>query len=277
MVATMLSRPFNSLEGWVTCFAGAEVPVFRCTIERLALLREREDELAPAEIGDAVREDPLMTLKLLQFAARRPSQRAMTDSETVTSSLLLMGVSPFFRNFETVACVEDWLGEDPELLAGLNDVVERAFRAANLAVSFAVLRADPDAEVIQEAALLREFAEMLLWCHAPTLARTMRRRQLAQPGLRSAAVQREVLNIELADLERGLMQAWHLPEFLADITDSRNAHLPRVRNVLVAVDIARHSQHGWDNPALPDDFKELGELLNIAPEHARDKAMALED
>ncbi len=260
----------------MTRFAGTEVPVFRRTIERLALLREREDELAPAEIGDAVREDPLMTLKLLQFAARSRSERAMTDSETVTSSLLLMGVSPFFRNFEAVPCVEDWLGEDTELLGGLNDVVERAFRAANLAVGFAVLRADPDAEIIQEAALLHEFAEMLLWCHAPTLARAMCRRQLAEPGLRSAAVQREVLNIELADLERGLMQAWHLPEFLADITDARNAHLPRVRNVLVAVDIARHSQRGWDDPALPDDFKELGELLNVTPEHARIKAMELE-
>ncbi len=276
MVATMLSRPYSSLEGWTAFFTGAEVPVFRRTIERLAELREREDDLAPAEIADAVREDPLMTLKLLQFGARRRSSRQMTDSETVTSSLLMMGVSPFFRNFADMPCVEDGLGYDPELLSGLNEVVDRAFRAANLALGFAVLRADPDAEVIQEAALLHEFTEMLLWCHAPALALAIRRRQAGQPGLRSAVVQREVLNVELADIERGLMQAWQLPELLADITDARNAHLPRVRNVLVAVDIARHSQHGWENRALPDDFKELGELLNVTPEHARVKVLELE-
>ena len=54
--------------------------------------------------------------------------------------------------------------------AGLEQVLRRAHRAGRFAISFAMARNDTDAEVIREAALLHDFAELLLWCHAPTLA-----------------------------------------------------------------------------------------------------------
>jgi hypothetical protein len=38
---------------------------------------------------------------------------------------------------------------------------------------------------------------------------------------------------------------------------------PRVRNVSLAVDLARHSANGWNDPALPDDFKAIADLLRI--------------
>ena len=38
-----------------------------------------------------------------------------------------------------------------------------------------------------------------------------------------------------------------------------------VRNVLLAVRLARHTAHGWDNPAVPDDLHDIGELLNLRP------------
>jgi hypothetical protein len=41
--------------------------------------------------------------------------------------------------------------------------------------------------------------------------------------------------------------------------------VPRVRNVLLATALARHSQAGWDNAALPDDVEALAGLLNLAP------------
>jgi len=38
-----------------------------------------------------------------------------------------------------------------------------------------------------------------------------------------------------------------------------------VRNVVLAVRLARHSAHGWDNPALPDDMDDIAQLLNASP------------
>ena len=273
---TATGTPRN-LDGWLDAFRDAEIPVYRRTIDALAALRADEDEVSPSAIAAVIQEDPLMTLKLLAFASQHRSARVVTDSETVTSSLVLMGIVPFFRAFDALVSVEERLGGDGVALGGLDEVVRRAYRAANFALGFAVARVDADAEVIQEAALLHDFAEMLLWCHQPALALEIRHRQLADPTLRSAAVQREVLGIELVDLQRALMRDWQLPELLRQITDHGLTHIPRVRNVLLAVRLARHSQRGWDNGALPDDFREIGELLHTSTEYAHRKALELDD
>ena len=272
----MLTQPLPDLARWVASFRDAEIPVFRATATSLAVLRAREDDTSPAEIAEVVQTDPLMTLRVLAFAGQHRSRRVVTDSETVTSSLVLMGVSPFFRSFGEPATVEDLLGERTEARAGLDAVLHRSFRASRFALGFAVVRIDTDAEVLAEAALLHGFAEMLLWCHAPRLALEIARRQREAPGLRSADAQRAVLGITLADLQHGLMEAWRLPRMLVDATDRRNFADPRVRNVLLAVDLARHTQKGWDDPALGDDFRAIGELLRIAPEQARLRAIALD-
>jgi len=38
----------------------------------------------------------------------------------------------------------------------------------------------------------------------------------------------------------------------------------QVRNVLLAVRVARHTAGGWDNPALADDLRDIAALLNLA-------------
>ena len=103
----------------------------------------------------------------------------------------------------------------------------------------------------------------------PLLALEMQQRQHRDSTLRSAQVQRDVLHITTADLEQELMKLWRLPPLLQHLTNDRRASEPRVRNVLLAVRLARHSQDGWDNPAIPDDIEELTELLNMNPASVR--------
>ena len=55
----------------------------------------------------------------------------------------------------------------------------------------------------------------------------------------------------------------HLPELIMTLMDQNNAELPRVLNVLLAVNLARHSADGWENAALPDDFTAIQKLLRI--------------
>jgi hypothetical protein len=177
----------------------------------------------------------------------------------------MLGVSNFFRAFSGQATVEARLGAIPGAMEGIERVVERSHRAGHFAIAFAMARNDTDAEVIREAAILHDFAEALLWCNAPGLALQIRSRQDADPSLRSAQAQRDVLNIELRDLEQALMRAWRLPELLQQLTNSHQSSVPRVRNVLLATALARHSEQGWDNAALPDDVEAIGRLLNLAP------------
>jgi hypothetical protein len=84
--------------------------------------------------------------------------------------------------------------------------------------------------------------------------------------LRSAAVQQQVYNIQLHTLQLALAKVWHLPPLLTTLMDRQNASHPRVRNVTLAVDLARHSANGWDDAALPDDYTAIEELLHISHE-----------
>jgi hypothetical protein len=81
-------------------------------------------------------------------------------------------------------------------------------------------------------------------------------------------VQRDVLNAELVDVQQGLMRAWRLPELLVRISGDQDAQSAQVRNVLLAIRLARHTQDGWDNAAVPDDVRDIALLLNLRPESA---------
>jgi HD-like signal output (HDOD) protein len=271
----MIFHAPSTLAGWTAYFRDAEIPVLQETVEAIDALRPDEDRVDAQTLAGIVLGDPLMTLRVLAFMSRNRSSRMVTDAETVTSALLLIGVPPFFRKFADMTTVEAQLADLPSALEGVYRVLRRSHRAAQFALGFAIHRMDTDAEVIHEAALLNEFAEVLLWCHAPALMLEIHRRQLADSTLRSSDVQKEILNIEVSDLEQALMQVWRLPELLVTITDRRRFDHPKVRNVVLATALARHSQEGWTNAALPDDFDAIARLLNVSPEFARRKAMEL--
>jgi HD-like signal output (HDOD) protein len=252
--------------GWVSMWRNAEIPVLSETAEQIESLRAREDDVDARLLAEVASSDPLMCLKLLAHVSTHRSSKRITDTETATAALVMMGIGPFFSRFGPQPTVQDKLRDQPDALEGLIHVLQRSRRAACFALGFAVHRMDHDAEVIHEAALLHDFAEMLLWCHAPALALEISRRQLNDPTLRSAMVQREVLNVELVDVQQALMRAWRLPELLVRISDDHRAQTAQVRNVLLAMRLARHTRDGWDNAALPDDVNDIAALLNLRPE-----------
>ena len=209
-----LTQPLRDLAAWTALFRTTEIPVLAQTADALEALRANEDSVDANSLGETIASDPLMTLKVLAYAAAHRSARVVTDVETVTAALVMVGISPFFRTFGPQPTVEDRLAGEAEALQGLTDTLKRAHRGANFALGFAVHRMDHDAAVIHAAALLHDFAEMLLWCHAPVLALRIREQQRVEPTLRSSAAQLAVLGVELADLQQALMKAWRLPELL---------------------------------------------------------------
>lgn len=262
-----LTQALPDLRRWTTYFEDAEIPVLAASAHQLEQWRENEDAVDAHLIGEAFSNDPLMTLKVLSFASAQRSGRLLADAETVTAAIVLLGITPFFTAFGQQPTIEDRLAGQPEAFGGLQRVLRRAERAARFALGFAVHRTDPDAQVIHSAALLHDFAEMLLWCYAPQLALRIQHAQRVDPSLRSTVAQRAVLNIELGDLEQALMRSWRLPELLRHITDDKRGHDPQVQCVRLAVRLARHTADSWGNPAVPDDLKEISELLNLNPEH----------
>ncbi len=269
-VRLRLTAPLPSLEAWVDAFGRAEIPVLAETADALEDMRATEDDVDAHSLGEMMATDPLMTLKVLVHASeQRRSRNAglRADAETVTAALVLTGISPFFRSFGPQPTLETVLADHEDALLGLSRVMQRAERSSRFALGFAAHRADPDAAVIHSAALLHDFAEMLLWVHAPDLALQIATLQEADRHLRSAAAQHQVLGIALSDLEQALMRRWHLPELLTRITSEKDARDPQVRCVQLAVRLARHTARGWDDAGVPDDLHDIAELLNLGEAH----------
>ena len=260
-----IDTPLRDATAWLVAFDRLDIPVLAATADAVEAWRANEDAVDAHRLADSMASDPLMTLKLLRHVAvlRRGRDRDQSDAETATEALVMLGITPFFRDFGPQPTVEARLADQPEALAGLHKVLRRSHRAARFALGFAVHRGDRDAAQIHQAALLHDFAEMLLWAHAPSLALTLLRCQLAEPDRRSAEAQRTLLQVDLSDLQQSLMKAWRLPALLVQISDDHASHLAQVRNVQLAIRLARHSAMGWDNAALPDDVDEIAALLNL--------------
>lgn len=270
-----IQQPLADIAAWTACFRSAEIPVLRQTAETLEALRANEDQTDANSIGEMIAGDPLMTLKVLAYAADHRGRQVVTGIETVTSALVMTGISPFFRAFPVQPTVEDRLRIHPRAMAGIKGVLRRAHRGADLALGFAVHRTAPNAAAIHAAGLLHEFAELLLWVHAPTLALQILKAQQDSPTLRSTAVQREVLRIELPDLQAALVSSWKLPTLLSQSQGESPSSNAGTRTVELAAKLARHTSNGWDNPAVPDDIRDVAALLNLSPAAALHLAMGI--
>jgi HD-like signal output (HDOD) protein len=257
-----LAAPLAHIGAWTQYFRSAEIPILAATAQALEALRAIEDDVDANMLTPIIQSDPLMTLKLMAHVAslRRPG--SSTETESVATSLILMGIYPFFRHFGPQPTVENWLADQPKALQGVRELLKRAERAGQFALGFAVHRGDTDATIIHQAAFLHDFAEILIWLHAPTLAVQIHEAQMADSTLRSSVIQKTVLGIEIPDLHLSLMKLWRLPELLVSISDERHAERNNVQCVLLAVRLARHTSQDWDNAAVPDDVADIAKLFN---------------
>lgn len=259
----MIERPLPDLESWVAHFREANLPVLRHTVQELERMRENAENVNGRLLSATILRDPMMTLRVLGYIESKRGARQATDITTVERAIMMIGIAPFFRDFQDLPLIENQLRAHPQALLGLLKVVHRARRAAQWARDWAVVRHDLDVDEITLAALLHDIAELLMWCFAPRLAIAARDAQVADSHRRSALIQADAYGIPLYQLKMALAETWHLPQLLTQLMDNQHAENPRVRNVKLAVDLARHSANSWRDPALPDDFKGIRELLRI--------------
>ena len=259
----MLTEPLLDLDAWVNFFSGEEMPVLRQTARRLEEARQNIDSISGRDIATIVLQDPSMAVRVLAYIQSFSGNRLRSDITTIGNAIMMLGIEPFFKKFEAPLTLEATLKNEPQALLGLLQVVRRAQRASHYAHGWAFERHDMNVEEVTLAALLHDLAEILLWCFAPKLAIEIRNRQQADKTLRSATAQEQVLGVHLFDLQQALCHAWGLPELLSTLMDDANAELPRVRNVILAVNLARHSASDWNDAALPDDLAGIEKLLHI--------------
>ena len=261
-----LDQPLHDLEAWVSFLSDAQLPILRQTARRLEEARQNIDRISGRDIAAIVLQDPLLAIRVLAYIQPFRGKHLRSDITTIANAVMMLGIEPFFAHFDAPPTIEAMLKNEPQALLGVLQVIRRVQHAAKYAHDWAFERHDLNIEEVALAALLHDLSEILLWCFAPRLAVEIRDRQQADKTLRSAAAQRQVLGFPLFDLQRALCLAWQLPELLGTLMDDANADLPRVQNVVLAVNLARHSSNDWSDAALPDDLSAIEKLLHISRE-----------
>lgn len=261
----------RDIDSWVKFLSEIEIPVMRQTVRSIAAAHENIDKVNAREVSALVLHDPLMTLRVLEYIRPFHGTRVLQEITTVGHAILMLGVNPFFKRFENLAAIEETLKPYPQALLHLLHVILRAQRASRYAFNWATWRYDRNAEEVAIAALLHDVAEILLICFAPQESMQVHAMKKADRNLRSAVAQEKVFGFPVMDLQLALCRSWKLPDLLLTLMDDTKAEEARVRNVKLAVDLARHSANGWDDAALPDDYAAIESLLNISHDDLMDR------
>ncbi len=259
----------RDIKAWVDFIRSADIPVLKQTAREMARLKEDEDRLSARVISAVVLNDPMMVFKVLCYSQNHKSKRQVQDLLQVEQAILMMGMTTFFREIPPNSLVEEALKDNLTALTHLLRMIKRAHRAAKFAADWATQLADLRAEEVCIAALLHDLSEMLMWCFAPDKMNTIFSMQQADKALRSQAAQEDVLGFKLHDLQDVLVEVFKLPPLLSQLMHSEAAGEQRVRNVVLAVNLARHSANGWDDAALPDDYRDVAEFLRVDVERAK--------
>ncbi|MDI1309391.1 MAG: HDOD domain-containing protein [Methylotenera sp.] len=263
MTSTPQELASKDINTWINFIRNAEIPVLKHTAREVARLKEDEDNQSARAISTAVLNDPMMIFRVLSFAQNHRAKKQLQDLAQADQAILMMGTTSFFTYLSPKILVEDMLKSNLPALMNLLKLVRRAHQAAHFAADWATHLADLHAEEVRTAALLHDLSEMLMWCFAPDKMNAIYALQQADKSLRSAAAQEEVLGFKLLDLQKELVAAFQLPPLLSKLMQDSASSEQRVRNVTLAVNLARHSANGWDDAALPDDYRDIAELLRM--------------
>lgn len=256
----------KDLKYWASTLSHADLPVLKQTARELAALREDDRKLTAISVAEVIARDPIMTVKLLRYLQRHKHKIQTTEIVQVEQALLMIGLGAFFNKIPPDPLAEDMLQSHLEALPHMLRVVHRSHRASEYAKDWAVLLRDLHYEEVRIAALLHDFTEILMWCFAPDSMLKVREIKYKDRALRSHIAQELVFGFNLYELQKELIVQWGLPQLLLNLMNDYGSDNPRVRNVVLSANLARHSARGWDDAALPDDYKDIGELLRMSAE-----------
>ncbi len=263
----MMEQDNKKLNKWVDTLTKVEIPVLKQTARKLSALSEDTERLTPRSIAQAIKNDPLMVVKLMRYLQAHKHIVQEHEIVEVEQALMMIGLENALNNVPAKPLVEDVLGQEHrEALIYLLKVAQRAKVASSYAFDWAVRLHDLHYEEVRIAALLHDIAEILMWCFSPKEMLMIRTVQAKNKTLRSHYVQEKVLGFTLHELQLALAIKWRLPALLIHLIDDECCNQPRVRNVFLAASLARHSANGWNDAALPDDYAEIADLLHLKPE-----------
>ncbi|MBL1275130.1 MAG: HDOD domain-containing protein [Ectothiorhodospiraceae bacterium] len=208
--------------------------------------------------GNIILKDPglaLLTLKQLQANSGKP----LADISSMTQATMLLGIEKAKRLPLGHPQLETTLSG--YALAGYTRTACRAFHAAFQAWDWAYIKNDHAPEEVMLATLLHDVAEMSLWVNAPDKMHQFRKLML-KDHLPTDEAQYIAFGNSLEHFSREIAAHWQLPGLVNDALRPENASNPRVRGVMLAIQLSRTTERGWYWEKAERILPEIAEYLD---------------
>lgn len=209
--------------------------------------------------GDIILKDPGLALHTLNQLQAGSNNNLRTEISSMAQAAMMLGEDRAKRLT---------MGH-PQLERSLTGYAKkgyirtacRAFHAAFQAWDWAHIKNDHAPDEILLATLLHDVAEMALWVAAPEKMHQFRKLML-KDGLPTDEAQYIAFGESLEHFSREIATHWHLPGLVNDALRPENANLPRVRCVMLAVQLARSAERGWYWEKTERVMPQIAEYLN---------------
>jgi HDOD domain len=192
--------------------------------------------------GDIILKDPGLALHTLNELRAGSNKPLRTEISSMAQATMMLGVDRAKRLTMGHPQLEHSLSGYAK--QGYIRTACRAFHAAFQAWDWAHIKNDHAPDEVLLATLLHDVAEMALWVAAPEQMHQFRQLML-KDGLPTDEAQYVAFGESLEHFSREIAARWHLPGLVNDALRPENANLPRVRGVMLAVQLARSTERGW--------------------------------
>jgi len=224
--------------------------------------------------GDIIIKDPGLALHTLNQLQTTSSQSLHAEISSMAQATMLLGIDRAKRLTVGHPQLERTLSGFAK--TGYIRTACRAFHAAFQAWDWAHIKNDHAPDEILLATLLHDVAEMALWVAAPEQMHQFRKLML-KDGLPTDEAQYIAFGESLEHFSREITSRWHLPGLVNDALRPENASQPRVRGVMLAVQLARSTERGWywekTERVLPQIADYLGASLDEIIPHIHKNAV----
>ena len=121
----MADQPLPDIDSWVALLGQAEMPILRQTARKLEEARQNIDQVSGRDITAIVLQDPLMAVRVLAYIQPFRGKHLRSDITTIANAVMMLGIEPFFRKFESPNTIEAVLKSEPQALLGVLQVIRR--------------------------------------------------------------------------------------------------------------------------------------------------------
>lgn len=241
------------------------LPVFGHSVRGFRALRSAAT-VPWKKYGDIILKDPglaLQTLKQLQQSSTK--KRGSSSTAGMEQAAMLLGMERVQGLPGKCPRIEDVL--QGQALRGYQSAVTRAFHAAYQAWDWAFLKRDISPDEVLLSALMHDSAELALWVNAPDRIHQLRR-LIFRDKMPAAEAQYITLGDSLEHFGRRLAEAWNLPQLVHEALRPEYSNEPRVRGIVLAVQLARQVEWGWYSPQVLATLEMIADYLDASVEDA---------